>query len=70
MNIRPHSSRAGKKRTKLSRKILYHFAILTIVNETLTFKNSQICMSARFILLPKIQSIERTARGPRGAGMA
>jgi len=51
------------ERTKLSRKVLYHFAMFTIVNEILTFKHSRIRASVR--LLPKIRSTERMVHGPR-----
>ena len=48
------------ERIKLSRKVLYYFAMLTIINEILMFN----------LLLPKIQPTERTARESREAGMA
>jgi len=55
------------KRTKLSRKVLYHFIMLAIINEILTFKNSRI--RASNLLLPKLRPTEHTACGPQGAEM-
>jgi len=49
------------ERTKLSRKVLYHFAIF-VINEILMFKDSRIRMSARPVL-SKVWPIERKARG-------
>jgi len=49
------------ERTKQNRKVFYHFAVCTIVNEILIFKNSLIRAFAR-LLLPKIRPTDRTAR--------
>ena len=50
MNIRP-TRPEQVERTKLSRKVLYYFAMLAIINEILTFKDSRIRVSARSIIV-------------------
>ena len=50
MNIRPTRPEQVEW-TKLSKKILYHFVMLAIINEILTFKDSRIRASARLTIV-------------------
>ena len=50
------------ERTKLSRKVFYHFAIFAIVNKILITKNCQILISIINFLLEYHQLYSKTAR--------
>ncbi|KAG5322659.1 CL16A protein, partial [Pseudoatta argentina] len=47
-------------------KVFYHFVMLAIINDILTFKDNRICTSSRPIIA---ESMAHRVRGPRGAGL-